>query len=267
MDINLRPDIKEEGIVANNKNGVWKVLCNVQKEDEEHIANKVCSLLGFSGQLRFETKLVSAFTTARSFIGTPSVAKEESLFKKHMHNHHEEGRGMFRRDIHETRMLSDFGKGHGGHGHGHAHGHDHKEGHGHKGHGPKPSHTHHKKEKIHHAKECTGLYVVCLPHASTNTSTLIHVKPHTHKPKPVVKPIVPHAKPGKVPNIVVETNKHKETTTFETHEHWPWVASIYINGELKCIGVLLDRNWVLADDHCINRAKYFLTDGSVKAWC
>lgn len=36
----------------------------------------------------------------------------------------------------------------------------------------------------------------------------------------------------------------------EENFHWPWLADIYVNGHLWCLGVLLNKQWVLAHTSC-----------------
>lgn len=34
--------------------------------------------------------------------------------------------------------------------------------------------------------------------------------------------------------------------------HWPWLADVYMNGDLWCIGVLIDKHWVMVHESCLS---------------
>lgn len=62
MDAYFRPFLNHEGIVTKSFKGEWKVLCNDEIDFSkfgEETAEKVCSILGFSGTKFFNTTLVT----------------------------------------------------------------------------------------------------------------------------------------------------------------------------------------------------------------
>lgn len=252
-DINARPDVKESGIVCQNTNGIWKILCdnngNLQRNAAQ-TAGQVCNVLGFLGYSRYGMQSIPVHGEKQG----RQVQIDSATFNKHAYDRDLSYR--FRRDIAST---SGLGKGedlrrddkHGtgtGHGHNHTH---HSHGHGH-------HHKHHKTEIVQHENNCLGLHVVCTPHAHIDSATHSKV-PHKHKPKPTIEPITPVIAPNQIPVVIAHSNKtstsHKEIETVKANENWPWIAHIYVNGDFKCLGVFLDRHWVLADEMCINKTR------------
>lgn len=230
MDINELVDVTVEGFVSKNTNGVWRLVCAV---DGAQTAGQVCTLLGFSGYISYELRTIPTEQVGQF---QKPVETNRYSFNKHLESRYDIER--YRRDL-----SNDFDR----HGHGH-HGHHNKRPHHH--------HHHHKKEPIRQDAKCEGLYVECTPHANGNTTIHAPVVPPKKPVKTIVGPIIPLIRPGLVPNITVypETEKHKEDSKEpDTQNEWPWLANIYVNGYLRCIGILLDRHWVIANELCVNR--------------
>lgn len=247
--------------MCQNTKGIWKVLCrNDTSDDKEQLAGKVCNVLGFSGYSESNWHNVEGHHKKH----TPLANVDVSTFNKH--NRDSQHGFRFRREPETSAQLDDEER-HGhrrnhtahGHAHAHAHAHGHANKHPH-AHGHGHRHKHHKTEIIKHKVTCEGLHVVCTPHASSNTP--VHKPPHKqpHKPKPShLKPVKPSIIHNSIPVVVVHANAtitvHNETDTVTTSENWPWITSIYVNGDFQCLGVLLDRHWVLADETCINKTR------------
>lgn len=128
----------------------------------------------------------------------------------------------------------------------------------------------HFEEFVGNIKACIALYVECVPHASAMHSEIKphHREFHDKNKAPLNKPIVPLNplfRPDKVPAIVAEFNqtihhslKPSSATAgqYEDSVHWPWSASIYVSGKLVCVGVLLDRSWVITESTCLKLVRY-----------
>lgn len=41
------------------------------------------------------------------------------------------------------------------------------------------------------------------------------------------------------------------TATSVTKEMWPWIAKIYVEGDYRCTGVLVELSWVLVSQSCL----------------
>lgn len=117
-------------------------------------------------------------------------------------------------------------------------------------------------EQVGNIKACIALYVECVPHSSN-----MHygVKPFSAlsqkdviKPELPIMPLKPTFQPDKIPSIIAAFNKtiHKPlkptTMLLEEVVHWPWSASIYVEGKLVCVGVLVDRYWVITESSCLS---------------
>lgn len=128
-------------------------------------------------------------------------------------------------------------------------------------------------EFVGNARECTALYVECVPHSNSfkphhhdddsnipelvpdENGTQKPTKPFIpnifHRPKPF--PIKPNIQPHKKPSVVSKGN----ATTIPIvpiivdDHHWPWSADIYVDGKLVCIGVLLDNSCVVTELSCM----------------
>lgn len=103
---------------------------------------------------------------------------------------------------------------------------------------------------------CFGYYIECLPVSTQGIDSLpIPVAPTlpAQIPVPTLTPII---QPDVKPSVVVEYNAtHIDSTPVvlsNEAEHWPWSASIYANGRIICVGVVIDRFWVLTEKGCMD---------------
>lgn len=51
-------------------------------------------------------------------------------------------------------------------------------------------------------------------------------------------------------HVVLANSTTNNEVDPESANNWPWTATIYFNGNYACLGVLLNKQWVLADKRC-----------------
>jgi len=132
-------------------------------------------------------------------------------------------------------------------------------------------------------RKCVGIYVECNPYSNKTTPLKTFSAGQVVKEKPieqvpVLSPTIEthntpnvHFKP-QIPAMVVNKKdeildrldkliKSKKNKTIlvneQLHEaieelHWPWLADVYMNGDLWCIGVLIDKHWVMVHESCLS---------------
>lgn len=115
------------------------------------------------------------------------------------------------------------------------------------------------KEIVGNSHTCFAYYIECVPTPAQGIESL--PVPTVHKPLPAKPelPLLPVIQPDAKPSVVVVYNAtHIDTTPVvlpSEEEHWPWSASIYSNGILVCVGVILDRFWVLTEKGCMESVR------------
>lgn len=84
----------------------------------------------------------------------------------------------------------------------------------------------------------------------------IPVKPAENPPQP--NPIEPEIQPDKTPTVIVHFEEKNNTNVHVIDDNFnaPWAASVFIDGDLACIGILLDRYWALVQSSCVEKAEY-----------
>lgn len=232
-----------------NKNGLWKVMCSYETDFHFHgakTAKDICTLLGFSGSSFHNT---TSFVNANTHID-PSLATLENVFRANVddpRNHFE--RENIRKpntDLIIKRSVN-----------------------------PQIEHV------LPVEKDCTALYVECIPKSNSNetlkilkpgqevvdlkTLNIDHLKPiitPKAKPQVVVKPstLIINQKEEAVNKVVEKIQNLTLLVNNKLHQadeylHWPWLADIYVNGKLHCIGILVDKNWVLVHQTCYDNVK------------
>lgn len=239
LDANLRPVLNYKGIVSKNTAGEWNILCSDQIDilkNGAQTAGQICSILGFSGY---------------SFFNSTDVIAESLIDKLHdkvdeiTHTTLSKRSGLVRRHISSPLIGSHedtFNE--------------------------LDSNVDRYEEFVGNFKKCIGLYVECVPHSKTNYSAHIH---HHHtvdiipNKKPLIidipiTPIKPIINKDKIPTVIAHFNQtihlaEHFLVTKEKEIHWPWAARIYVNGKLVCVGVLLDKYWVLTESSCMKLIK------------
>lgn len=78
-------------------------------------------------------------------------------------------------------------------------------------------------------------------------------KPAHEPPPPHPNVIEPQIRPGQTPTVIVPFEEKNETVhLISDNFKAAWTASVFIDGDLACIGVLLDRFWVLVESSCMS---------------
>ncbi|EDW78727.2 uncharacterized protein Dwil_GK12588 [Drosophila willistoni] len=249
-----QPKFSNVGIFSKNAHGVWRVVCVHETGFHEHQANTadaVCALLGFKG---------AHFYNSTEFVSQQEMhAITPELDKKSRLNSH---LGGIRDNVQFTRnemVLPEHGY---------------------------PTLARKEKDRL-LPNKCLGIYVECNPLSNrtepikTFSAGQPVVKQTTlqDEVQPLLVPVIEthnkpnvHLKPNVVPAQVVNKKdeiydrldkliKNKKNKTLlvqeELHEaieelHWPWLADVYANGELWCLGVLLDRHWLVVHESCLS---------------
>lgn len=256
FEAHQQPKFSSAGIFSKNEQGLWRVVCASETgflEQQAKTADAVCSLLGFHGAHFYNsTELVNHPNTNPI---TPELA-ENSQLGKALH-------GLMRDNVHLSSSEVVLPR------------HDHRQ------RVLKRLLSQPLKVRIEENK-CQGIYVECNPrsNATLPIKTFSAGEPvkqepakevpaqlqptiETHnKPNVYFKPELPAQMVNKKDEIMdrldllIKSKKNKTLLVHdELHEaveelHWPWLSDIYVNGELWCLGVLLDKQWLLVHESC-----------------
>lgn len=105
-------------------------------------------------------------------------------------------------------------------------------------------------ESVSASNDCVALWIECVPHTSSNKTTVV-------KPTSVVKPSK-HERPTIQPNIIphvvvpVATDKDKVNDTIGLSKYqWPFSAVVFAEGKPICNGILVSRQWVMIEATCL----------------
>lgn len=285
LDANQRPLLNYRGIVTRNSRGAWRVECDERRDflqSGAEIVSQLCKELGFSGYSFFNVTQTSNGPVQPVSV-QPTVeqhyVQNQLHHPSHQPNHLQHTREhssvrnteTYGSDNKDTPVLSHVDL------------------------SSQPSsqpyilqHTNIWKrdtstsqsrpeityrEAITNVNSCFALYIECVPHATQHTTPSFSAPPaaikpsifdHVHKPFHALKPII---QPSKTPVVVVqfnETEHHTPSAATHPHHyshdeqfgtHWPWSASVYVDGRLRCIGILLDRLWVLTEAGCMQSVR------------
>lgn len=244
MDIELRPTLNHKGIVCVNNGGKWSVEC-VQHDTNKNTerAGLVCFSLGFSGY---------------NFFNVSRVDENGNIQRRHQPS---QERNAYYQDYLQwtERQAGNFG------------------------HGIYKRSVH--TNDLHHQiesheiivgapmEQCNALYLECVPHSHIPTDdpeppsidhTTIIPEPNPPSPDGLNhQTTVPNAEPEHATNSPLEPTilpaEHENATKpriIEDNFRAPWIASVYVDGDLICIGVLLDRQWVLVENSCVESVEY-----------
>ncbi|XP_046808532.1 serine protease nudel [Lucilia cuprina] len=248
LDSNKRPALQSAGIFSRNINGIWRTVCTHETTFSDHNAKtaaEVCALLGFKGFKFYNTTQPAKhhhIVPISPEIHSKSRFNEEVLSVVGDNLHFSHVKNIFLKDL-KTNLRT---------------------------------------IRIEQTREtCLGLYVEC--HAKSN-----HTEPlktiSAGQPKPLFDDLkVPHFKPAlethNKPNVFVKP--HLPTMMVEKKEeimqkldkvidgkknisilvdkklhhgieelHWPWLVDVYANGKLWCLGVLMDKHWIMVHETC-----------------
>lgn len=217
LDADMRPELNHKGIVCQNVNGFWAVNC-VQRDKHRNaeLAAQTCTQLGFSGL---------------NFYNVSRITEDGKISHRHQEA---KGRNSVRFDKQLFNELN-------------------------------PAHNRFKRHASHldlsevvgSAKQCLALYVECIPH-----SILPVINPQPDPPEetqdiPTNNDNKPVTEPDEIPIIIDPSEQpnngnHTEPQSLDNKFYAPWSASVFFNGDLKCIGVLVDRVWVLVESSCVD---------------
>lgn len=273
LDADLRPNLRHKGILCENSQGVWSVRCvnRLQHRKNSELAGQTCTMLGFSGYSSHNVLMVDENGDPKR---KPPAPKEKADFRQFgRHSWDRLGspphRYLFKRSIdsppaegNANRFTELVGA-------------------------PRHQCFALYVECVPHSlipiivpdpnniDETTTLPPVEITtqkkpqetstHTSVETTTKDPIEITTEKPKPKpeepkkpVKPIEPVIQIDDKPTIVVPFEPENDTITEVITNNFsaPWTASIFIDGELTCIGVLLGQNWVLVERSCVENVKY-----------
>lgn len=251
FDAHQQPKFSSAGIFSKNEQGLWRIVCARETgfhEQEGKTADAVCALLGFHGAHFYNSTELVNHQHAHPI--TPEL-DENARLGKAVH-------GLMRDNVHLSSSEVVL-----------------------------PRHGNHQQVVFNQQKarvvssKCQGIYVECNPRSNSTTpiktfSAGDPVKQESAMKVPELQPTIEtHNKPNvyfkpQVPAIMVNKKdeimdrldlliKSKKNKTLlvqdELHEaieelHWPWLADVYVNGDLWCLGVLLDKHWLLVHESC-----------------
>lgn len=257
MDAELRPTLRHNGVLCENTRGKWSVRCvrrlEIQKNAE--LAGQTCTMLGFSGYSSHNVVMVNK---DGEFKHKPSseISHRVNLVRQSFFDRHTLPR-LYKRStmdmdinafLHASQDENDLDM---------------------------------IDEIVGAPRECFALSIQCIPHMTLpivnpdpempsdvttvapqvpqTTTTIAPAKTNsTSNDSQQAKPLEPIIQPNKVPHTFVPISDDNQTQPDIITENFnaQWLASIFIDGDLVSIGVLLDRYWVLSEKTVIDTVKY-----------
>lgn len=217
LEANNRPDFKTNGIFTQNQNGIWKVVCAHKTHFDENpikYTEKFCSLLGFKGYYFYNKTLPLKKSIIPAITDEFSFQPRSSILNKHLMN--------FFEFLEKDDNLNDNN---------------------YKNYINENLINYKTEEYVEFDNDCEGIYIECIPHFIVNEPLQI-----THKF--IIPEIKPKINPNEKPNVFFEMTNIMHENLVKSY-HWPWLSQIFIDGNFKCIGVLLDKNWIAVKNECI----------------
>lgn len=207
LDAENRPTLNYKGFVTQNTNGVWSVLC----DDKIDFDTKGAEISGF-------VCINLAFKGYRFFNKTTlptsklDIARPTRQSFKHI-------RDEVELDAIRTRQMAREGI------------------------SPVHDHSHNWLEfepilGSTRGHPCRALFVECVPFATGQ-----HIENIDAEDQSKILDFHPIIHPAKKPAVVVEPPKEKFENPVSIR--FPWIAEIYVNGQMRGIGILLEHYWVL----------------------
>ncbi|KAH8418283.1 hypothetical protein KR222_011544, partial [Zaprionus bogoriensis] len=255
FDAHQQPKFSSVGIFAKNEHGLWRVVCASETgfhEQQAKTADAVCALLGFHGAHYYNS--TTEFDQHQQMQPiTPELGRKNSVLGTQLHALMRDNVQLSSAEVVLPRQQL------------------------------LPPQQQQQKARVVRNKFCQGIYVECNPRSNTTLpiktfSAGEPVKQHaasdelpellptieTHNmPNVYFKPQLPAQLLNKKDEIMdrldlllVKSKKNKTLLVQdELHEaveelHWPWLADVYVNGELWCLGVLVDKHWLLVHESC-----------------
>lgn len=102
-------------------------------------------------------------------------------------------------------------------------------------------------------KVCDALYVECLER-SKKLQPMTVISP-SHKRAQITQ-MLRQGEVGQVRSSLIQNHASlvlragTQIYNIEESFHWPWLTDIYVNGHLWCLGILLNKHWILAHESC-----------------
>ncbi|XP_055842461.1 serine protease nudel [Episyrphus balteatus] len=238
LDSLKQPKLQSAGIFSRNFNGQWRVVCSHETDYHEHVAKtaeEVCSLLGFKGAQFHNTTEITQATIVPI---DPDLVQME--FPKSRHAVGDSGHFSKHSTHHLTMKL------------------------------PPVSPRSERLEKS-SIGNCQGLFIECVPKSNGSrplktltpgneiipkTLDIPGFKPSSNKNPTTISELFADKKDEILDKLNKLIDKKKTVLVHDKlhegveKEHWPWLVSVYANGELWCIGVLVDKHWVLVHESC-----------------
>jgi hypothetical protein len=104
--------------------------------------------------------------------------------------------------------------------------------------------------------------VECHPyqdHRKAMTPIIEKLKPKIHAKKINDKIMFKlNSTSSKVVSLIPHKMQDHDEFTEDLLSSWPWRVEIYLDGVLKCNGLLVDKKWVMAEVHCLGSNKKIL---------
>lgn len=218
LDGDLKPSLRHKGIACENINGEWSVMCFRRLEvriNGDQLAGQICSTIGFTGYTYHNASMVTENGEIKQ--RRPMTVPRLELGFLHDESSMRSRRSAIYSTAEEELVAA-----------------------------PKD-------------KRCLGLYVECAPHSTIPIKNPPAVEPTT-APSPEKATVEASTHANGVPttekafDIEVFNKPAVDGLDFDNFTA-PWVASVLVNGDPACIGILVDRYWVIANIKCVNGTK------------
>lgn len=246
IDLDLRPKLRHKGIVCENKNGIWSVKCVKRNEvrANKELIGQVCFSLGFSGYSFHNLTRVDE--NGEIVTRRPLGQNRNNQWNAPNARHGWDSSSLNSRRFLYKRSIPSIDSDR---------------------HSQQNAETRFEEIVVGAPEQCLALYLECVPHSFV---PIIEPQPDeafpgevtTESPKPVGPPNNHPATPQPNdatstepvqldPTELPEIKNETETQIIKNNFNAPWLGSIYVDGNLSCIGVLLDPHWVLVDNSCV----------------
>lgn len=225
IDLDSRPKLSHKGIVCENVNGVWSVKCvtrRAERKDKDTIG-EVCFSLGFTG---YSFHNLSRVDENGEIITKRPPIERNNLYLQHLAARRFNKRSISSKDLHHQKHTDNI---------------------------EKQIQSERFEEVVGAPQQCLALYLECVPHSVV---PIIEIQPTEAPPietttevKRTNEPILPNL--TEAPEAPEEKTNETETQINQDF-HAPWIGSVFVDGNLSCLCVLLDRSWVLVDNKCVD---------------
>lgn len=229
IDLDSRPKLSHKGIVCENVNGTWSVMCVTRRDERKEMGKigEVCFSLGFTGY--------SFHNLSRVDENGEIITKRPPIQRNNFYLQHLEARRFYKRSISPKDAIIET-----------------------------QNQNVQFEEIVGAPQQCLALYLECVPHSvvpiieiqpteapiETTTENKKTNEPSKEQHSDII-PTNPHHEETITPNAPILPNLNETETQIDKDFHAPWIGSVFIDGSLSCVCVLLDRSWVLVDNKCL----------------